>query len=148
MLPDRIIKYYYNMLRMYRRKILRHKFLKTNKKKTQNENFFLFARKETKDNRNGLLSWTEVVSKSFCSNTIFQVSSPIKQGRPERGLSETSESSVWNFSNHLVHVLSEIAPLPNPCKVQWRKYTMGYSPLYEAECCLTSASLQTSGKRN
>ena len=84
---------------------------------------------------------SDVVGKGSCSNIALTTSSSIKDGRPERGLSERSKSPVSNFSYHLLHVLSETVPSPNtfnkflhasvaflPCwnsyKIQWRKWTL------------------------
>ena len=83
---------------------------------------------------------SDVVRKGSCSNIALTTSS-IKNGRPERGLSEKSKSPVSNFSYYLLHVLSETVPSPNtfnkflhvsvaflPCwnsyKIQWRKWTL------------------------
>ena len=54
---------------------------------------------------------SDVVGKGSCSNIALTTSSSIKDGRPERGLSER-KSPVSNFSYHLVHVLSETVPSP------------------------------------
>ena len=50
---------------------------------------------------------SDVVRRGSCSNIALTTSSSIKDGRPERGLSERSKSPVSNFSYHLPHVLSE-----------------------------------------
>ena len=56
---------------------------------------------------------SDVVGKGSCSIIALTTSSSIKDGRPERGLSERSKSPVSNFSYHLLHVLSETVPSPN-----------------------------------
>ena len=56
---------------------------------------------------------SDVVGKGSCSNIALTASSSIKDGRPERSLSERWKSPVSNFSYHLVHVLSETVPSPN-----------------------------------
>ena len=56
---------------------------------------------------------SDVVRKKSCSNIALTTSLSIKDGRPERGLSERSKSPVSNFSYHLLHVLSETVPSPN-----------------------------------
>ena len=55
---------------------------------------------------------SDVVGKGSCSIALT-TSSSIKDGRPERGLSERWKSPVSNFSYHLPHVLSETVPSPN-----------------------------------
>ena len=96
-----------------------------------------------------MICWTEVslsaisdvVRKGSCSNIALTTLSSIKDGRPERSLSEKSKSPVSNFSYHLLHVLSETVPSLNtfnkflhasvaflPCwnsyKIQWRKWSV------------------------